>query len=94
MYGILHSTTFRETFAVNLRKEAPRIPLVTDRAAFDAFAAAGQDLIDLHIGYETVVAVPAGRGVVVGFGSTTNPDVLLVGSKKMRYPKVTDPDSG
>lgn len=47
VYGVLHSPDFRETFAVNLKKEAPRVPLVKSRADFDA---AGQELLELHVG--------------------------------------------
>ena len=58
VYGILHSPDFRLTFESNLKKEKPRIPLVTSRALFDAFAAAGRELCDLHVGYETVEPYP------------------------------------
>jgi len=53
-YGILHSPEYRREFAINLKKEAPRIPLPQDRESFDAFAAAGERLLDLHINYESV----------------------------------------
>ena len=37
VYGVLHSADFRSQFEINLKKEAPRVPLVNDRAAFDSF---------------------------------------------------------
>jgi predicted helicase len=94
VYGVLHSPDFRETFAVNLKKEAPRVPLVTDRTVFDAFAAAGQELLDLHVGYDDVEPYPLVEEWAPGSDPESNPLVLLVGERRMRYPKVTDPATG
>ena len=94
VYGVLHSPEFRETFAVNLKKEAPRVPLVTDRTEFDAFTAAGQELLDLHVGYDEVEPYPLVEEWAPGSDPDANPAVLLVGERKMRYPKVTDPETG
>ena len=58
VYGVLHSPEFRQTFEANLRKEAPRVPLVGVREVFDGFAGAGRKLCDLHVGYETVEPYP------------------------------------
>jgi predicted helicase len=49
-YGLLHSPTYRERFAADLKKSLPRIPRVRD---FRGYAAAGRKLSDLHLGYET-----------------------------------------
>jgi predicted helicase len=94
VYGVLHSPDFRETFAINLKKEAPRVPLVADRATFDAFAAAGQQLLDLHVGYDDVDPYPLVEEWAPGSDPEANPAVLLVGERKMRYPKVADPATG
>jgi predicted helicase len=98
VYGALHSPEFRSEFEVNLKKEAPRVPLVTDRATFDAFVAAGAELMEIHIGYdnpEVVEPYPLTELWSDGIQPdhpAFDPARLLVGSKKMRYAKVTDAD--
>jgi predicted helicase len=94
VYGILHSPDFRSTFAVNLQKEAPRVPLVATRELFDAFVAAGRDLLDLHISYEAVEPYPLTEEWAGGADPDHDPTVLLVGSRKLAHPKVTDPATG
>lgn len=94
VYGVLHSPEFRMTFEVNLKKEKPRIPLVEDRAVFDRFAQAGQELLDLHIGYETVDPYPLTENWRRGADLDTDPDILLVGAKRMKYPTIKDPETG
>ncbi len=54
VYGILHSSDYRERYAADLSRMLPRIPEVTTAASFYAFAEAGQALLNLHIGYEQV----------------------------------------
>ena len=58
VYGILHSPDYRERYATDLAKMLPRIPEVSTAEAFYAFSEAGQDLLDLHIGYEEVEPYP------------------------------------
>ena len=58
VYGVLHSPDYRERYATDLARMLPRIPEVTTADAFYAFAEAGQDLLDLHIGYEEVEPYP------------------------------------
>ncbi len=50
-YAVLHDPVYRETYAQNLKREFPRIPFYTD---FWQWAAWGEQLMALHIGYETV----------------------------------------
>ncbi len=50
VYGMLHSKSYRERFAADLKKQLPRIPFVED---FWAFSQAGRKLGDLHVNYET-----------------------------------------
>ena len=57
-YGILHSRQYRDTFANDLAKSAARIPMAASLADFRAFAAAGRELADLHVNYETVEPYP------------------------------------
>lgn len=59
VYGLLHSSDYRERFADNLGKELPRIPCVKKAADFGAFTQAGRELADLHLNYETVKMYPA-----------------------------------
>ena len=58
VYGVLHSPEYRERYAADLARLLPRIPGPADRVTFDAFAVAGQQLLDLHIGYEDVKPYP------------------------------------
>ena len=53
-YGILHSSDYREAYAANLAKEAPRIPRVETYLEFKAFEQAGRKLAELHVNYESV----------------------------------------
>lgn len=51
MYGVMHAPDWRERYRHDLQRNLPRIPLADD---FEAFRAAGRELMDLHIGYESV----------------------------------------
>ena len=55
VYGVLHAPPYRERFANDLAKELPRIPFARD---FHAFAAAGNELTELHLRYETCEEYP------------------------------------
>ena len=55
VYGILHSSEYRERYAADLKKMLPRIPKVKQ---FAEFAEAGRELADLHINYETAAPYP------------------------------------
>ncbi len=48
----LHSPDYRTTFANDLKKMLPRIPLVEDVRDFWKFSKAGRQLAELHINYE------------------------------------------
>ncbi len=56
VYGFLHSKDYRTTFAADLKKMLPRIPLVESKEDFWAFSKAGRDLANLHLHYEEVEA--------------------------------------
>ena len=94
VYGVLHSLDFRSTFESSLKKEQPRVPLVESRDIFDAFAAAGRDLCDLHVGYETVEPYPLTEEWAAGADPETNPGLLLVGKSRMSYAKASVPGTG
>jgi predicted helicase len=54
-YGLLHSPDYRQTYAADLKKMLPRIPLVDDPWPF---IEAGRELSELHLGYESVKPYP------------------------------------
>lgn len=58
VYGVLHDPVYRETYALNLKREFPRIPFYRD---FWQWAAWGEALMTLHIGYESVEPWPLQR---------------------------------
>ena len=51
VYGVLHDPVYRETYALNLKREFPRIPFYPDFAQWVAW---GEALMAMHIGYEAV----------------------------------------
>ena len=55
VYAVLHDPLYRETYAQNLKREFPRIPLYGDsETTFWQWAAWGEALMALHIGYEQI----------------------------------------
>ena len=58
VYAVLHDPVYREKYAINLKREFPRIPFYPD---FWLWADWGRTLIDLHIGYESVPTFPVKR---------------------------------
>jgi predicted helicase len=78
VYGFLHSPEYRETFANDLKKSLPRLPLVDDSDQFWAFSKAGRQLGDLHVNYESVPPYPS---VTVTGAESGNYRV-----EKMRFP--------
>jgi predicted helicase len=58
VYAVLHDPVYRDTYALNLRREFPRIPFYPD---FARWAGWGKALMDLHIGYEGVEPWPLKR---------------------------------
>ena len=58
VYGLLHSPDYRKTFAADLKKMLPRLPLVEKPVDFWSFSKAGRSLADLHLNYEIQPACP------------------------------------
>ena len=59
---MLHDPLYRETYAQNLKREFPRIPLYGDsESSFWQWAAWGEALMALHIGYEQVAPFALAR---------------------------------
>ena len=54
-YAALHAPIYREIYAVDLRREFPHLPFHDD---FRGFVRMGQELLDLHIGFESVEPWP------------------------------------
>jgi len=57
-YAVLHDPLYREKYGQNLKREFPRIPFYPD---FWQWAAWGEALMALHIGYEAVAPFPLTR---------------------------------
>lgn len=85
VYGFLHSPEYRQTFANDLKKMLPRLPLVDDVRDFWKFSKAGRQLAELHINYETVEPY---KDVVV-----TGAESGFYKVEKMRYPKKGQKDT-
>ncbi len=58
VYAVLHDPVYRETYALNLKREFPRIPFYPNFARWAAWGAA---LMAMHIGYEDVEPWPTTR---------------------------------
>lgn len=58
VYGVLHDPVYREKYALNLKREFPRIPFYPD---FRRWTEWGEVLMALHIGYEEVEPWPLTR---------------------------------
>ena len=85
VYGILHSPDYRTTFAADLKKSLPRLPLVESADDFWAFSRAGRDLAALHIGYESVEPY---AGCHTESLSLTGNDAIDYCMEKMRFGKI------
>ena len=84
VYGLLHSKQYRRTFAADLEKSAPRIPMPRALTDFHSFVSAGRELAKLHVGYEQ--AKPFDLDVQLTDGWDLNAaDAYHV--LKMSYPK-------
>ncbi len=54
-YAVLHDPHYRAAYAQNLKRDFPRLPFYSD---FGVWAAAGRQLLALHLGYETAAPYP------------------------------------
>ena len=57
-YAVLHDPVYRQEYAVDLLREFPRLPLYRD---FHHWAEMVQQLLDLHIGFESAEPYPLER---------------------------------
>lgn len=101
VYGFLHSKEYRETFANDLKKMLPRLPLVENVKDFWAFSKAGRQLAELHLNYESVPPAP---GVLVLYDRIPQKEIEagISGKEmeavnytvnKMRFPRKDQKDS-
>jgi len=81
VYGVLHDPVYREKYALNLKRELPRVPFYAD---FWTWASRGKELMDLHIGYEKVAPARLKRTERIDEKAReagTSPRVLLKADK-------------
>jgi predicted helicase len=91
-YGFLHNQEYRETFASDLKKMLPRLPLVEDAGDFWALSKAGRKLADLHINYETVEPHPTTQVVLPEIQYQMDAYEFYA-VEKMRFPKKDQKDT-
>ena len=58
VYGFLHQPNYRATFAADLKKSLPRLPLVERYEDFKKTSDIGRQLAALHLNYETLEPYP------------------------------------
>ncbi|WP_426718430.1 DEAD/DEAH box helicase [Corynebacterium auriscanis] len=89
VYGKLHDPEYRSKYAADLKKMLPHIDTPSLRAEFDKFAAAGAELMALHVNYEDVEPWPLNVQVK---GDESDRETWRV--TKMRWAKRKDPETG
>lgn len=82
VYAMLHSPEYRQQFAPDLKKMLPRIPLVSDPAPL---VAAGEHLLQLHLGYESITPFPLEGLAATPPAGVSPEDFYRV--EKMRFPR-------
>ncbi|WP_018500927.1 DEAD/DEAH box helicase [Parafrankia discariae] len=86
VYGLLHSPEYRETYAADLKKILPRIPLVMDPWPF---VEAGRELSKIHLEYESVTPYPLDGLEVEPVGDPYE----FFAVQKMTFKKKRDPET-
>lgn len=89
VYGKLHDPSYRTKYATDLKKMLPHIETPASRAEFDKFAAAGKELMALHVDYESVEPWPLDIQVK---GDESDRETWRV--RKMKWAKRKDPETG
>jgi predicted helicase len=87
VYGLLHSPDYRETYAADLKKVLPRIPLVEDPWPV---IRAGEELSELHLGYESADPYPLDGLEIEPSGDPFE----FFAVEKMKFKKVRNPETG
>ena len=89
VYGKLHDPGYRETYAADLKKMLPHIQTPATREEFNKFAVPGEQLMELHVGYENVEPWPLTIDV-----SADADDRETWRVDKMKWKKRKDPETG
>lgn len=89
VYGKLHDPEYRTKYAADLKKVLPHIETPASRTEFDKFAAAGQELLELHVNFEDVEPWPLTVDVT---GDEDDRETWRV--TKMAWAKKKDPETG
>lgn len=90
VYGFLHAPQYRSTFANDLKKMLPRLPLVEEVKDFWVFSKAGRALSELHLNYEQVPPLPT---VQVTGAEPIGDAYAHFRVEKMRFPKKGQTDT-
>ena len=82
-YAVLHDPVYRQKYAIDLTREFPRLPFHDDDD-FAEWVSLGQELLDLHIGFESVEPYPLKRvdRALTGRRMGTQPKALLNADKE------------
>ncbi|MDX1882710.1 DEAD/DEAH box helicase [Mycolicibacterium sp. 120270] len=91
VYGLLHTSSYRQTYAADLKKTLPRIPTPDSRERFEQLAEAGRGLCDLHVGYESVKPYSVDIAIKPGADPEDRETWRVT---KMRWAKKKDPQTG
>lgn len=91
VYALLHSPDYREMYKADLKKMLPHIETPTDWEFFEAYVAAGKELLDLHVNYEDVEPWPVDVQLKKN-ADPEDPETWKVA--KPKWAKVTDPETG
>ncbi len=86
VYGVLHNAEYKTRYASDLKKILPRIPYAKTLDDFHAYATAGKQLADLHVGYEKVDPYPL--KVIESNAEPDNAQYFRV--SKMKYARGVD----
>ena len=86
-YAALHDPVYRHDYRVDLLREFPRLPLYHE---FDAWARMGQELLDLHIGFESAEPYPLERAD----SSPARPDLSPSARPDLSSPARPEPVEG
>jgi len=92
VYAVLHDPHYRKTFAANLKREFPRVPLYP---GFPQWVAWGKKLLDLHIGYQAAKPYPLSRTDAADSGAraTGQPPTVILKSDSRAGIIVLDSES-
>jgi len=86
-YAILYAPSYRTRYADFLKRDFPRVPLITNRELFDALVEIGRELIALH-------TMQATLSRITGFPVPGSNEVVKVRFTPLSQQKGVAPDAG